>query len=73
MKEKLIPSTNLLAQVRAGLITQGSCLNKWCLENDVLYSSARQALIGTWNGPKGQALREKLINEAGIAAISKVA
>ncbi|EAS0531574.1 hypothetical protein JOU96_004515 [Salmonella enterica] len=66
MNKKLTPSADLLTQVRAGLIENNTNLHKWCSENGVLYANARQALIGTWNGPKGTALREQLVKAAGL-------
>lgn len=47
MVKDLTPGTTLLSQVRAGLISNGSNLHRWCLENGILYPNARQTLIGS--------------------------
>lgn len=59
------PSLELHRQVRAGFIAQGTSLQKWCEDNDILPSNARDVLIGRWNGPKGQALRNKIVKASG--------
>ncbi|EAA6342556.1 hypothetical protein DRE41_24440 [Salmonella enterica subsp. enterica] len=69
MNKNLTPSTALLSRVRAGLIENDTNLHKWCSEHGVLYANARQALIGAWNGPKGTALRIRLIEAAGLQAV----
>ncbi len=66
MDELLIPGNRLLANVRSCLIAKGTSLHRWCHENSVLYPNARQALIGSWNGPKGVALRKQIIKAAGL-------
>jgi hypothetical protein len=60
------PGRELLLQVRAGFIAKGTNYHAWCREHDVLPSSARQALIGTWDGPKGRALRARIAAAAGV-------
>ena len=69
MEDKLTPGNSLLTTVRARLIAKGTSLHRWCSENEVLYPNARQALIGSWNGPKGVALREKIAKAAGIGEV----
>ncbi|HHQ4570185.1 TPA: hypothetical protein ACSP3H_001030 [Aeromonas veronii] len=69
MEDKLTPGNSLLTKVRSSLIAKGTSLHRWCSENDVLYPNARQALIGSWNGPKGTALREKIIHAAGLCEV----
>jgi len=64
MNKSTSPSKDLLAKVRAGFVAQGTSLNRWCAEHGVLYPNARQVLIGTWNGPKGQDLRLRLVEAA---------
>lgn len=68
-----IPGRELYNQVRGGFVAKGSSLSKWCRSNGIKPQNAIHCLMGTWDGPKGQALRLELINESGIAAISKVA
>lgn len=62
------PSLDLLLQVRAGFTLQDTSLKRWCRENDVRFSNARDALIGSWNGPKGKALRSKIVRAARVQA-----
>jgi len=69
MDKKLIPGTGLLANVRAGFTAQGTSLHRWCRENSVQYPNARQALIGSWSGPKGIALRESIVKAAHIEGV----
>ncbi|ECK1882231.1 hypothetical protein FQW28_02590 [Salmonella enterica] len=66
MNKSISPGVLLLNQVRAGFISRGSTLHRWCLTNGVLYPNARQALMGGWNDPKGALLRELIIRESGI-------
>lgn len=60
------PGINLYDSVRAGFIVQGTTFGKWCKENAIVANSARQCLIGTWNGPKGSALRDKVVKASKI-------
>ena len=38
----------------------------WCRENGMHMSNARNALIGSWNGPAGQAMRSRIIKASGL-------
>lgn len=67
MEEQLKPGSQLLTDVRSCLVAKGTSLHRWCHDNSVLYPNARQALIGSWNGPKGIALRKQIIKAAGLA------
>ncbi|HBP5178750.1 TPA: hypothetical protein L5670_000050 [Pseudomonas aeruginosa] len=69
MNKSTSPGKGLLDHVRAGFVARGTSLNKWCEEQGILYPNARQALIGSWNGPKGIALRERLIQAASDAHV----
>ena len=60
------PSQELLRRVRAGFTLQGTTLTAWCRDNDTHISNARNALIGTWDGPKGRAMRAKIVKAAGV-------
>lgn len=62
------PSRELLLKVKAHFVGKGTTLAAWCRENKVDQSHARQALIGSWDGPRGKAVRLKLATEAGITA-----
>lgn len=63
---KASPSLDLHFQVRAGFVSQGTSLKRWCEENGLRPSNVRDALIGRWNGPKGIALRQQVVKAAGI-------
>jgi hypothetical protein len=60
------PGLDLHFRVRAGFVAQGTSLKSWCREQGITPSNARDALIGRWNGPKGIALRARLIKAAGV-------
>lgn len=61
MNESTLPGKQLLDSVRAGFVAQGTSLNAWCVEHGIRYPNARQALIGSWNGPKGLAMRIRIM------------
>jgi hypothetical protein len=65
-QNNLSPCLNLYYRVKGGFVSQGGSLTAWCRKHEVDSSSARAALVGSWNGPKGKALREKLIESSGI-------
>lgn len=64
------PSQQLVQEVRIGFIRQGMTLTEWTREHGIRIGDARSALIGVWNGPKGQALRHRIVRAAriGLAA-----
>lgn len=64
------PSLDLHLRVRAAFVTQGSSLKRWCRENEVSYSNARDALIGRWNGVKGKAMRARVVQASGLKEAS---
>lgn len=70
MSHVLSPGRDLLAQVRAGFVAQHTTLAEWCRKNGTHPSAARQAIYGTWNGPKGRALRSKIVRAAGVRAVA---
>lgn len=63
---KFPPSKALYLQVRAGLIMRETTLAEWCRERGMNPTNARAALVGSWDGPKGKALRADLIDAARI-------
>lgn len=67
------PGRDLYNRVRAGFVSQGSSLSAWCRSQGICRANAVHCLVGSWNGPKGQALREQMIVEAGICKPSKAA
>lgn len=60
------PGRELLQQVRAGFVAQGTSYSRWCSERGILRSSASQALLGAWNGPKAQRLRAEIVRASGL-------
>ncbi len=54
----------LLRSVRARFIEQGTTLGEWCRNNNLHMSNCREALIGSWDGPKAKAVRAKILKAA---------
>jgi hypothetical protein len=67
------PGRDLYNLVRAGFVSQGSSLSAWCKNQGISRANAVHCLVGSWNGPKGQALRKQLVVDAGIYGPSKAA
>jgi hypothetical protein len=65
------PGPDLYLAVRGGFVTQGLTLTRWCNDREINPTNARAALVGAWNGPKGKALRARLIEESGISQPSQ--
>ena len=61
------PGLDLHLKVRAAFVARGTSFKRWCLDNGIKPTNARDALIGRWNGPKGQALRARIGHAAGVA------
>ncbi|XAI95383.1 hypothetical protein [Leptolyngbya phage Lsp-JY19] len=64
------PGPDLVKQVRAGFVLKGTSLGRWCREEKIPPQHARLCLLGGWNGPKGKALRSRLLQAAGLQAPS---
>ncbi len=62
------PSLDLYRQVRAAFILKDATLKGWCKANQVHMSNARNALVGSWNGPAGKALRRRIVQASGLRA-----
>lgn len=58
---------DLLMKVRGAFIYHNSSLSKWCRDNNVEMTHARDCLLGGWNGPKAKALRAKLVSDSRVA------
>ena len=56
--------------IRAGFVAQGTTMAAWCRENGVQAPNARKALLGSWKGPKADALVAKLIEASKIDGAS---
>lgn len=61
-----LPSIDLYRKVRGAFIAQGKSLKGWCQDNGTHLSNARSALTGNWDGPKGRAMRSRIVKAAGI-------
>ena len=59
-------SRELVVAVRAGLVARDTSLSDWCRRNSVNRSWTYEALMGRRNGLQAQALRRRLMNEAGL-------
>jgi hypothetical protein len=64
---QLQPGPDLYNKVRGSFISNGASLGKWCRENGSSIQAAKSCLTGTWNGPKGRELRQRLIEASGVA------
>ncbi|SFT99970.1 hypothetical protein [Halomonas saccharevitans] len=67
------PGQELYQQVRGGFISRGTTLAAWCREHGHNPTNARSALVGAWNGPKGQELRRRLAEDSGVIRASQAA
>jgi len=61
-----LPSKDLMREVRIGFIRQGTTFTDWCRRHDLHVPAARSAVIGTWDGPKGRAMRARIVRAARI-------
>lgn len=64
------PSLELHRRVRAAFVLKGTSLKAWSRENAVSPSNVRNALIGSWNGPAGQAMRRRVVQACGLKELS---
>jgi hypothetical protein len=55
------PGQDLMNLVKGGFILKGKTMSGWCRENSICRTNAQWAVLGKRNGPKAQALRERLI------------
>ncbi len=63
------PSLDLYQRVKAGFVLQGTSLKAWCRENGTNLPNARAALVGTWNGPAGKAMRARIVSAAMLGSL----
>jgi len=66
------PSRDLYNRVRAGFVMQGISLSSWCNAHGVKQQNVLHCLVGSWDGPKSQELRRKIISDSGISSASNV-
>lgn len=60
------PGTRLMQEVRAAFILDGTTYTSWCRSQGIDPSMVRQAIYGTWAGPKGRAMRALVLKAAGV-------
>jgi len=65
------PSRQLLNQIKAHFVLHGETMAAWCRVRGIRQCHAREAVLGSWNGPAGRALRESLCREAGLVGTKK--
>ena len=53
-------------RVKAGFILQNTTFGAWCRANGIEPNNGRQAIYGSWNGPKGQAMLARILKAAGV-------
>lgn len=63
------PGRDLLRRIRLGFLLQDTTYHEWCRQRRVLPSTARQAILGSMNGPKGRKLRGQIARDAKIEAV----
>ncbi|MGB5147474.1 MAG: hypothetical protein WBN86_10155 [Porticoccaceae bacterium] len=66
MNEAITAGQHAMNRVKAGFILQHTTYRAWCRANDVDPTNGRQAIYGSWNGPKGRALRARILSAAGV-------
>lgn len=64
------PGLDLHLKVRGAFVAQGTSFKRWCRDNGIKPTNARDALIGRWNGPKGQAMRARIVESAGLLQVA---
>lgn len=66
----LNPGRNLYIGIRSAFVARDSTLGKWCRKNGIGQQNAVSCIFGSWNGPKGQKLRARIIAASGISEVS---
>jgi len=64
------PSQELLNQVKAGFVRQGTTLAAYCRDNNIDGGNVYRLLRGDWNGKKAKAIRSQLITASRIDDLS---
>lgn len=60
------PGARLMQEVRAAFILDGTTFTAWCRAQGIDPSMVRQAIFGNWAGPKGRAIKAKVLQAAGV-------
>ena len=61
------PGQELIQEVRAGFIRQGSTLSEYCRDNVIDGGNVYRPLRGQWNSDKAKARRAQIIEAAKIS------
>lgn len=56
----------LYSKIRAGFVSKGTSLNKWCKQNGYHRQNAYAAIMGEWTGEKATELCNLLMVESGV-------
>lgn len=56
----------LYTKIRAGFVSKGTSLNKWCKQNGYHRQNAYAAIMGEWSGEKAAELCNLLMVESGV-------
>lgn len=60
------PGPDLNREIKAGFILQGTSLSAYCKKHGLRLTNVRDAILGSWDGPKGRALRAQVAKAAGV-------
>ena len=60
------PGQELIHQVRAGFIKQGTNLSAYCRDNSIDGGNVYRLLRGEWNGEKAKLLRAQIMTAAKV-------
>lgn len=54
------PNVERNRKVRAAFVERGTSFHAWCRQNDIDPHNARKAVLGSWSGPKAQAVLARI-------------
>ncbi len=60
------PGQELVQEVRAGFIKQGTSLSAYCRQNGIEGKTVHRLLSGKWDGKKAREIRAQLIEAANV-------
>lgn len=67
------PGADLYRLVKAGFVAKGTTFTAYCHSAGIIPSNGRQALLGSWTGPRGREVVRKLVEASGLTAKSSSA
>jgi hypothetical protein len=65
----LTNENQMLVEIWAGFVRQGTSLHGWCTENGIDSHNARKAILGKWKGPKATVLVDRVRSVAGASGV----